>query len=120
MTPQIPAEGILKRGEWGDAKSYQVVCECGDPNHDHNFWVEADDGNVSVIIYTTTKSKFWELSRWKKMWILLTKGYVEEEVSIIMREQQALNYADTLAKAVKDVKNFKKSTTAHISKDGIS
>ena len=27
LEPQTPAEGILKRSDWGDAITYQVVCE---------------------------------------------------------------------------------------------
>lgn len=121
MKAQTPAEGILKRNDWGDTKTYQVVCECGDSDHDHNVWIEADETfSVTVTIYTRSKSKWWELNRWKKIWILLTKGYIEEEASIIMREQQALNYAETLKKAVENVKTFKKSRTTHVSKDRIS
>jgi hypothetical protein len=108
MKPQIPAVGILKRNNWGDAITYQVVCECHDANHDHNVWVEADDHNVTVTTYTTQKSKWWSLNRWQTIWILLTKGYVEYEANIIMSKQQALNYADTLKKAIQDVENFQK------------
>jgi hypothetical protein len=36
-----------------------------------------------------------------------TKGYVKCETVITMTEQQALNYAETLKSAVKDVKEFK-------------
>ena len=105
---QAPAEGILKRSDWGDAIIYQVVCECQDADHDHTVWVEADDHRVTVTTYTTQKSKWWSQHRWKTIWILLTKGYVEHEANIIMTEQQAINYAETLKKAVEDVKNFKK------------
>jgi hypothetical protein len=108
MKSQIPAVGILKRNNWGDAITYQVVCECHDANHDHNVWVEADDHNVTVTTYTTQKSKWWSLNRWQTIWILLTKGYVEYEANIIMSKQQALNYADTLKKAIQDVENFQK------------
>jgi hypothetical protein len=107
--PQIPAQGILKRNSWGDAMSYQVVCECTDPDHDHNVWIEADDTGVTVTTYTTQKSQWWSLNRWQTIWILLTKGYVKYEANIIMSEQQALNYAETLKKAIKDVKSFKQS-----------
>ena len=107
MKAEKPATGILKRSDWGDAISYQVTCECMDSNHDHNLWVEADDARVTVTTYTTQKSKWWSLNRWQTMWILLTKGYVEYEANIIMTEQQALNYAETLKTAVKDVKSFK-------------
>jgi len=105
---QAPAEGILKRSDWGDAMTYQVVCECGDSNHDHNVWIEADDNSVAVTTYTQQKSKWWSMNRWQKSWKLLTRGYIEYEATIIMTEQQALNYAETLKKAVEDVKNFKK------------
>ena len=105
---QQPAEGVLKRSDWGDAITYQVVCECQDADHDHAVWVEADDHRVTVTTYTTQKSKWWTLNRWQTIWVLLTKGYVEYEANIIMTEQQAINYAETLKKAVEDVKNFKK------------
>jgi hypothetical protein len=107
LEPQTPAEGILKRGQWSDAMTYQVTCECHDADHDHNVWVEADDHRVTVTTYTTQKSQWWSLNRWQTIWILLTKGYVKYEANISMTEQQALNYAETLKKAIKDVKNFK-------------
>ena len=108
MKAGIPAVGILKRNDWGGTKSYQVVCECGDPGHDHTVFVESDAINVTVTIYTTAKSKWWQLNRWKKMWILLTRGYIEYEADLIMNEQQALNYAETIKRAVSDVKEFRK------------
>ena len=108
MTAQKPASGILQRADYGGSKSYQVVCECGDPGHDHNLWVEADDGNVTVTIYTTAKSEWWSRNRWQKIWTLLTKGYVKYEADLIMNEQQALNYAETLKTAITDSKNFRK------------
>ena len=109
LTPQTPAQGILKRNSWGDAITYQVVCECQDADHDHNVWVEADDTGVTVTTYTTQKSQWWSLNRWQTIWILLTKGYVKYEANIIMSEQQALNYAETIKSSIQDVKNFKKS-----------
>ena len=110
LNPQSPAEGILKRNNWGDAITYQVVCECQDANHDHNVWVEADDHRVTVTTYTTQKSKWWSLNRWQTIWILLTKGYIEYEANLIMTEQQTLNYAEILKTAIKDVKKFKAKT----------
>jgi hypothetical protein len=107
ITAQNPAEGILKRGEWRDSIAYQVTCECHSPDHDHHVWIEADPDRVSVTTYTTLKSKWWSLNRWQTIWILLTKGYVEYEANIIMTEQQALNYAETLKKAISDVKKNK-------------
>jgi hypothetical protein len=101
MKAKTPAEGILKRSEWPDAKIYQVVCNCGSADHDHNVWIETDDTQeVTVTTYTQQKSKWWERNRWSTIWHLLTRGYVEYEASIIMTQQQALNYAETLKTAI--------------------
>lgn len=108
MKVQSPAEGILLRKDYGDAKIYEVVCECGDCDHSHNVWVEAEDHGITVTIYTQQKTKWWQQNRWQIMWTLLTRGYVERESVLIMGEQQTLNYAETLKKAINDVKEFRK------------
>jgi len=102
-------EGVYKRHDWGDSVVYGVACSCGDNNHDHNLWVEADDTGVNVTVYTQVKSHWWELNRWRQIWRLLTRGYLEHEATIAMTEQQALNYAGTLTQAVKNVKQFRAS-----------
>jgi hypothetical protein len=112
MTAQTPAEGIFKHREWGDSVMYGVPCECTDSNHQHNVWIEADETGVTVTTYTQQKTRWWELNRWQVIWRLLTTGYVEYEASIIMSEQQALNYAETLKKAVPDVKQFRDTRQA--------
>jgi len=106
MTPEKPAQGILKRNNWGDAMLYEVACDCGDSDHAHQVWVEADDAFVTVTIYTKVKSKWWSMNRWKKIWTLLTRGYVEYESSTIMTQQQAINYADVLQRSVADCQTF--------------
>lgn len=108
MKAQVPAQGILITRDYGDAKQYEVTCECSDGDHSHKVWVEADDANVTVTIYTTAKSKWWERNRWSQLWTLLTKGYVEYEADIIMNQQQALNYAAVLNSAVTDCAEFAK------------
>ena len=108
MKAQIPAEGILKTNDWGDSRVYKVVCNCGDDDHSHNVWVESDDHEVTVTVYTTVKTNFWSKTRWQHIWILLSKGYIDCETTVSMTEQQALNYAHTLLDAVDDVKKFKK------------
>ena len=113
MIYQTPAEGILKTNEWGDSRVYRVVCECTDSEHDHNVWVEADDHEISVTIYTTVKSNFWSKTRWYHIWSLLTKGYVDTETTLIMRKQGALNYAEALKSAILDVEQFRKQQDAN-------
>jgi len=108
MIVQVPAEGIMKTNDWGDSKVYRVTCECGASDHDHHLWVEADDHEVSVTIYTTVKSNWWSKTRWHAIWTLLTKGYVDTESTVILKQQQAFNYAHTLLSAIEDVDNFRK------------
>lgn len=112
MKAQIPAVGILKRSDHGDAKLYQISCDCHQSDHEHNVWVEADVAAVTVTIYTTAKSKWWSTNRWKQMWSLISQGYIEYEADLIMNKQQALNYADALKSAVKDVEEFRKNKNA--------
>ena len=108
MNPQTPAEGIMKTNDWGDSKVYRVACNCGDESHNHNIWVEADEHDITVNIYTTGKTNYWSKTRWYHIWTLLTKGYIDTESSVHMTKQQALNYATVLNSAVKDVEEFKK------------
>lgn len=134
MRAQTPAEGILKRWEWGDSKTYQVVCSCGQEYHDHWVEVEADECGVNVNITATMKTDYWtetikpsydieneamQEANWffvnlfnntvrkiKLTWELWTRSTVTMETTIHMNEQQALNYAETLKAAIEDVKTF--------------
>lgn len=109
MKLQTPAEGILKKNEWGDSKMYHVVCDCGADWHSHDLWIEAEDVGVTVTIYSTVKSPWWSMNRFKQIWTLLTKGYLEHQTVLTMGKQTALNYAETLKTAIKDVDTFREA-----------
>lgn len=136
MKAEKPAEGILKTHDYGNSKWYKVVCGCGQPDHSVDFEVEAEDTGVTVSTYVTAKTDYWSetvkkrydidnpyvqeldwavkdiingfFTRVKLTWTIWTKGYVKCETVVTMTEQQALNYAETLKSAIKDVKDFKK------------
>lgn len=110
MKAQKPANGILVNRDYGSSMSYTVTCECGDHNHIHNIWVESDDFGVTVHTYSEQKTNWWSKTRWHHIWKLLTTGYIRYDSCIMMNEQQAVNYAEVLKQAVKDVKNFKNDT----------
>lgn len=103
-----PAEGILKRGDFGDSIWYYVPCNCGDHNHAHTIGVEADPVEVSVHIYTQVTTPFWSVSRWKQLWQLLTRGFIEYEAVTVLNEKQAENYSAALSQASADVKKLRK------------
>lgn len=134
MKAEKPAEGILKRNDFGDSKYYQIVCSCGQEYHDHQMEVEADECGVNVNIYATFKTDYWtetvepsydienealQETNWffvnlfnntiRKIsltWELWTTGAITTETTIHMTKQQALNYATTLKSAIKDVEQF--------------
>jgi hypothetical protein len=108
MKAQTPAEGILKTNDWGDSKAYQIICGCGDAEHNHNLWVESDETGIEVTLYVNVKSPVWSMNRLKQIWRLLVDGYLTHESTLYMSKQQALNYAETLKTAIKDVETFRK------------
>ena len=108
MKVQIPAEGIMQTNDWGDSKVYRVACNCHDETHNHNVWIEADDHDIIVTVYTTGKSNFWSKTRWYHIWTLLTKGYIDTQSTVCLKRQGALNYAETLKSAIIDVEDFRK------------
>jgi hypothetical protein len=112
MKLQTPAEGILKRNDWGDAKAYHVVCDCGADDHTHDLWIEAEDTGITVTIYTTVKSPWWSMNRFKQIWKLLTDGYLQHQTVLTMNEQTAFNYAETLKLGIKDSKQFREERLA--------
>ena len=116
MAIQTPAEGIQLHKDFGDAKYYTVACECCSTDCAHTVCVEAEDTGVTVTTYTQQKTKWWELNRFKIIWRLLTRGYIEYEASIIMSRQQAINYAAVLTSASKDVEVFRRQRQAKTNK----
>ena len=107
MTPETPAEGILKTAQWGDSKWYHVRCNCGSDDCSHELNVEADEVEVSVHIYANNHTKWWEKNRLGQIWQILTKGYAKMQTTIVLNEQTALNYANALTSAIDDVKEFR-------------
>lgn len=106
MTPETPAKGVLLMHDWGDSRMYRAVCSCGDDYCSHVIDIEADH-EVTVTIYTTTRTNFWSKTRWHHIWTLLTKGYVDSEAVIIMPKQVALNYTNVLQSAISDLDQLK-------------
>jgi hypothetical protein len=137
MEAQTPAEGIMKTGEYGDSKFYKVACGCGSPDHDIDFFVEAEETGINVNTHVTVKTDYWSesikkrydidnpylqeldwtlkdilngfVTRLKLTWTVWIKGYIQCETTVAMNEQQALNYAETIKSAIEDVKTFKKA-----------
>jgi len=111
LKTEKPAQGILRQGDLGDAKFYYIQCDCGSETCAHTIEIEADVEHVQVHIYHTVTTRWWQKSRWKYIWNLLTRGYAEMQTTTVLDEQTAINYASTLTEAVKDVKVFRKENS---------
>lgn len=121
-TPQDPAEGISKRPDYPDLKSYTIDCSCGCDN-DISVTVEIDDCCVNTTFCSKTKTRYWYqrlsidysenwlLLNFKQLfndvynridiaWTALTRGYMETESCVILSPQQVHNFTATLTKAV--------------------
>jgi uncharacterized protein YllA (UPF0747 family) len=109
MNFEQPATGILKQDDYGDSMLYYVPCECGQESCAHTLEVVARVTGVMVHIYHTQQSKWWERSRWKQLWQILTQGYIETESSLWIDEQTALNYSKVLETAITQVKEFRQN-----------
>jgi hypothetical protein len=107
MKSQIPAEGILLINDWGHAKMYKAVCECHSDDHSHVIDIESDD-SVNITIYSSVATNFWSKTRWYHIWQLLTRGRAEFESTIVLSQQSALNYAETIKSAVDAVSTFRR------------
>lgn len=107
MKWEKPAEGIMKTGDWGLTKTYHIRCECGSSECTHDVWIEADDMQVTVTTHLTMRTKWHNMSRWKQIWTILTKGYLDTESTLVMNRQTAMNYAATLKAAVEDVEKLR-------------
>lgn len=107
MKAEIPAKGILKQGNFGNAMFFYVQCDCGNDDCSHTIEVEADDMHVQVHLYSNHHTKWWQKNRWKQIWQILTQGYAEMQTTLVLDEQTALNYAKVLEAAMVEVKNLK-------------
>lgn len=104
MKTETPAKGILRTGAWPDAESYYVACECTDPDHAANMWIEVKPDQqvkqVTVGFYVQTQTPFWSMTRWRAIWNMLRYGYHQGEHHLILNQQSALNLAETVKTSV--------------------
>ena len=122
MEPQTPAVGILKTHDFGDSKFYHIPCECGNDDDSLQLEVAADECGITIRQYSKIKTRWWGenvlMNRLKLIWLILFCGYIDMESYTVLSEQAALNYAETIKKAIKDVECFKESQKKYV-REGI-
>ncbi len=106
---QTPARGIMSTGNWDDAHSYRVACECHDHAHDLNVWIEVDPDketqDITVYLYKEMYTPFWGegFNRVREAMRLLFTGHSRHESSIIMRREVAENFLSAVQSSINEL-----------------
>lgn len=111
MKAERPALGISRSDSFSDAQAYHVECSCTDPDHAVEVWIEVssepDFPEVEVTFYAKTNFTRWRnvRERVKVAWgVLFGDGY-EQNHSLLLKKQAALNFAAALEAAIEDLEN---------------
>lgn len=112
MKTQKPAHGIMQTGDWNDARSFRVSCDCQSTDHDVNMWIEVNRdtedpklADVEVSFYVTTWTPLWDGwgQRFKAAFDILFNGMYKQEHHLILNKQSAINFADAIKTSVKEL-----------------
>jgi hypothetical protein len=98
MTAQTISDGICKVTDTNCRKVYSVPCVCGCNEHTMTMEISRehrDDEELSLTIYSILKTD-WRKNRFKHIWTLLTKGYIELETDTLISNQAAENMATAI------------------------
>ena len=100
------ARNIMKTGEWLDADSYRVACDCHHSDHDLDVWIEVESDrevkDITITLYQELYSPVWEqgFNRWREAARLLFTGTTRVAGSIIMRREVAENFLATVRRSI--------------------
>lgn len=112
MKAETAAKGIMKTGDWPDAKSYRVQCTCTSADHDVDAWIEVkrdfEDANIAdieVVFYVNSCTpyfqNFWE--RLKTVAEVLFRGVSKRQHCILLDRQSALNLTYAIKQTVESL-----------------
>ena len=113
MEAQKPASGIMFDADYGNSKTYTIACDCHDGDHQVQMWIELngdkDTQDIEMTFYVNTTTPFWKegFSRIKAAWNILIYGYREDQHSLILNKQAALNVASTITTVIEELEGKK-------------
>lgn len=113
MKSQTPAKGIMFDADYGNSKTYTISCDCHDSDHQVHMWIEIngdeDAKDVEMTFYVNTTTPFWKegFSRVKSAWDILIYGYREDQHTLILNKQAALNVATVITTVIEELEEKK-------------
>jgi len=111
MKAQKPAQGISLDRDFGDAKVFNIECDCTSDDHVIKMWIEVqrdqDIPDVEVSFYVTTCTPQWEGwgQRLRAVFDILFKGLHKQEHHLLLNKQSAINFAAAIQDTVKEMEN---------------
>lgn len=102
MKAQKPAQGISIEKDFGDARVFNVECDCTSDDHAVKMWIEVqrdkDIPDIEVSFYVTTWTPAWGNwgKRLKAVYEILFKGVHKQEHHLLLNKQSALNFAEAI------------------------
>jgi len=109
MKAEKPAQSISRVERFNDAVVYNIDCECTSTDHAVQAWIEIghdeDLPDVEVTFYVQTDFAWYE-GWWERIKLasaVLWKGYSQQEHSLILKKQGALNVAAALEQTIEDL-----------------
>jgi hypothetical protein len=111
MEIQNPAYGIMQTGNYEDAKTFLIACDCGDIQHGvySHIEVETENDNRSINLnffvnmFIPYSDSF--IDRIKTAWKVLTTGTFSMEHTLILKKQTAINLCSAINESIKDLEN---------------
>lgn len=110
---QKPAQGIMLQGDYENSKNFKVECECSSEDHSVFMWIEVaedkDIPEIEVSFYVKTWTPLWGgwRDRLKAVYQILFKGLHRQEHHMILNQQSALNFAETIKQTIKEIQDKK-------------
>lgn len=106
---QTPAQGISVDNDFGDAKAFNIECECSSDDHAIKMWIEVaqdpDIPNVEVTFYVTTWTPWFE-NMWERIKVacdVLFRGLNKQQHSMLLNQQAAVNFAHAILDTVNEL-----------------
>ena len=109
MKAQTPAQGISLERDFGDARVFNVECDCTSDDHAVKMWIEVqrdrDVPDVEVSFYVTAWTPVWAGwgQRLRAVYDILFKGVHKQEHHIMLNKQSAVNFAGAIIDTINEL-----------------
>jgi len=97
---------IMQTGEWPDADTYRVACDCHHNDHDLDVWIEVENDKevraITLTFYKELYSPVWEqgFNRFREALRLLFTGSTRVTGTIILKQEVAQNLVNNIQRSI--------------------